>query len=340
MPNLPSPKIAAPTLLHPRPFWSVMIPLYNRTQFLETTLRSVLAQDPGADDMQIEVVDDASTTGDFEPEVRRIAGDRVRFFRQPRNLGLTGNWNSCVERSVGRWVHILHTDDFVMPGFYERFKSAIHSREDVGAAFCRNIFVDQAGAQLRASPLESSSSGALQGFVETIGISQRISCPAIVVRRKVYENLGGYRMDLRFTPDWEMWTRIAAQYPIWYEPEVLAAYRVHSDSYTAQLAERGQLFSDMRRCIEICHSYLPSEQADAISEKARDEVALWALSLAEGACRGAQFGAALRYLREGLRTSASPSVIKELLLCGLRVPRGGARRVFRMFGRRSVGLSS
>jgi hypothetical protein len=340
MPNLPVPKIAAAAPVDPRPFWSVMIPLYNRTQFLETTLRSVLQQDPGVDDMQIEVVDDASTTGDFEPEVRRIAGDRVSFFRQPRNLGLTGNWNSCVERSVGHWVHILHTDDFVMPSFYERFKSAIHSREDVGAVFCRNIFVDQAGVQLRVSPLENPTSGTLPDFVEAIGISQRIQCAAIVVRRKVYEDLGGYRSDLRFTPDWEMWTRIAARYPVWYEPEVLAAYRLHSDSYTSEIERGGQLLSDMRRCIEICHAYLPPERADIISANARDEAAFWAISLACEACRGTQFAAAVHYVREALRTSSSPRVIKALLLEGLRVSTRGPRRALRLSGRKSAGLSS
>ncbi len=317
-----------------------MIPLYNRTKFLKTTLRSVLAQDPGADDMQIEVVDDASTTGDFEPEVRKIAGDRVSFFRQPRNLGLTGNWNSCVERSVGGWVHILHTDDFVLPGFYKRLKSAICGRDDIGAAFCRNIFVDQAGAQLRVSPLENSTSGTLPGFVEAIGISQRIQCAAIVVRRKVYEDLGGYRSDLRFTPDWEMWTRIAARYPLWYEPEVLAAYRLHSDSYTSEIERGGQLLSDMRRCIEICHTHLPPERADIISANARDEAAFWAISLASEACRETQFTAAVHYIREALRTSSSPRVIKALLLEGLRVSTRGPRRALGLTGQKSVGISS
>ena len=50
-----------------RPFWSVMIPTYNRATYLERTLASVLAQDPGPQKMQIEVVDDASTSDDPGP---------------------------------------------------------------------------------------------------------------------------------------------------------------------------------------------------------------------------------------------------------------------------------
>ena len=61
------------------PFWSVMIPAYNPSvDYLEQTLRCVLAQDPGPEQMQIEVVDDCSPAVDVAARVREIAGDRIR----------------------------------------------------------------------------------------------------------------------------------------------------------------------------------------------------------------------------------------------------------------------
>lgn len=329
-----------PECLHPRtkpqppvarrPSWSVMIPCYNRTKYLEKTLRSVLAQDPGAEEMQIEVVDDGSASGDPETVVRRVAGDRVSFVRQPHHLGLVPNFNSCVERSLGHWVHILHTDDFVLPGFYERLKAALAPQSDVGAAFCRAVFVDGEDQRICEGELERPTPGIVPDFLEKIAVSQRIVTPAIVVRRSVYERLGGYLPELVYTTDWQMWIRIAANYPIWYEPSVLAACRLHSESETANLMGSGKTLKDIRRCIEISNSLLPPDRADTLSRRARDAAALQAISFAWDGTPKAGFRASLKLVGGGLRCSSSPRVIKTLLSLLTRAAKSTVRQPFRM----------
>ncbi|MCU0721656.1 MAG: hypothetical protein MUC83_18240 [Pirellula sp.] len=89
----------------------------------------------------------------------------------------------------------------------------------------------------------------------------------MLVRRDVYEELGGYRSDLRFALDWEMWVRIAAHYAVWYDPKVLAIYRRHAGNETARLAKIGITWSDLLDTIHIIRSYLPPERAEAITEK-------------------------------------------------------------------------
>ena len=72
-----------------RPFWSVMIPIYNcREDYLRETLRSVLGQDPGVADMQIEVIDNDSTIGDPEAVIREMGSERIEYHRQPINVGI------------------------------------------------------------------------------------------------------------------------------------------------------------------------------------------------------------------------------------------------------------
>src|SRR5438105_12861529 len=113
--SLKSPAIRVLPADNCRPFWSVMMPTYNpRADYLEETLQSVLQQDPGPEQMQIEVIDDCSTDDLAAQTVGRVGGGRVTFRAEPQNRGLADTWNRCIERARGHWVHILHQDDFVL----------------------------------------------------------------------------------------------------------------------------------------------------------------------------------------------------------------------------------
>ncbi len=64
-----------------------MIPTFNCAKYLRQTLESVLRQDPGPEEMQIEVIDDCSAQDDPEAIVREIGKGRVAFYRKPKNEG-------------------------------------------------------------------------------------------------------------------------------------------------------------------------------------------------------------------------------------------------------------
>jgi len=303
-----------------RPFWSVMIPVYNRTAYLERTLRSVLIQDPGPEEMQIEVVDDASDQESPQAIVEKAAGDRVAVVRNSNNLGGAANWNQCIERARGHWVHILHSDDVVLPGFYEILREGVEKESTVGAAFCRHNFIDERDLILSTSDLERSTSGILPDFLEQLALSCGMQCASTVVRRSVYENLGGFRTDVPYTLDWEMWLRIAASYALWYEPSILAAFRVHSESWTRSFLRTGANVRGARLCIELTQSLLPADHAHRISEQAMEHVALRAIHLASLAIHGRDAATAVAQLREALKCSRSPSVIRHLLGLLRRAP--------------------
>src|SRR5262249_61070358 len=118
-----------------RPFWSVMIPTYEPKRYLEQAIESVLAQNTGADEMQIEVVDDGSTEVDVERLVRNVAGDRVAFHRRSERGGVCVSLEPRIERGRGHLVHILHQDDLVLPGFYLRLRHGIELEADVRQAY-------------------------------------------------------------------------------------------------------------------------------------------------------------------------------------------------------------
>jgi glycosyltransferase involved in cell wall biosynthesis len=247
-----------------------MIPTYKaRGNYLEETLKSVLQQDPGPGQMQIEVVDDCSPDGAPVELVRRVAGDRVAVHQEPANNGLAGIWNRCMERARGEWVHILHQDDVVLPGFYDHLYRGISCNPHVGMAFCRFAIVDANGHWKELGPLESATPGVLKKWLERVGTGCRVQCPAVVVSRATYERLGGFRRDLTSALDVEMWVRIAANAPVFYDPQILALFRRHGDNQSVMDERTGANMQDMARAIEIWKDYLPATSRAQLEQQSR-----------------------------------------------------------------------
>jgi glycosyltransferase involved in cell wall biosynthesis len=290
-----------------------MIPTYHCARYLGDTLRSVLAQDAGPEAMQIEVVDDHSTQDDPESVVREVGRGRVGFFRQSANVGITRNFATCLARSRGRLVHLLHGDDMVRDGFYESLQRAFDADPAIGAAFCRQIFVDGNGDWVDLSPLEQPRSGRLQGALERLATEQRVMTPSIVVRRDVYEALGGFDDRLRCSEDWEMWVRIASRYPVWYETEPLALYRMHANSNTGRHVRTAEDMRYTREAIDLFAAHLPPMRAADIVRTAKQRYALAAIRTARSLLAVRDFDAARAQLVEALRLSRSPRVLAALL---------------------------
>ena len=298
---------------HHRPFWSVMIPTYNpKADYLEQTLKSLLKQAPNSHQMQIEVVDDCSTKSDVEELVRKISNSRVSFYQQPQNLGQVANWNDCIQRARGNWIHILHQDDIVLPGFYSSLQAALEKESNVGAVFCRHYYIDEGGNQQFLSESERETAGILENFIERIAVRQRVQFASIAVRRDVYEKLGGFSQQAGSAADWEMWKRIAAHYNVWYEPQILACFRLHSASETSRLMQSGGNIADARKAIEISRFYLPKTLAEELSNQSKEHYAIEALKMAHIMLQRGEVNYAFAQIREGLKCSKSAQVINLL----------------------------
>jgi glycosyltransferase involved in cell wall biosynthesis len=310
--SFPGPIADGHTSGHVRPFWSVMVPTYKRSEFLSQALESVLAQDPGSDHMQIEVVDNCSPTDEIRAVVDRVGRGRVGLFGQSATVSMVENWNTCLQRATGHWVHLLNDDDWVRPGFYQAFEDLIRHNQDVNLVFCRHLFANKGGHWLFVSPLLRTEPGPLADWLPTLAAQQQIMTPAIAVKRDVYELLGGFRTDLNSASDWEMWVRIAAAHTFWYIPEPLACYRMHDASESLQLARSGSNIRDTRNAIFAFKHLLPPQTAGRISRFALRYYASQALANARELRNGGDLRGAVAQVCEGLRCSVAPKVLWSL----------------------------
>ncbi len=294
-----------------RPFWSVVLPIYStdkRSNYLLECLVSVLRQWTGEGEMEIVVIDDASPIP-LKDLISQIGGGIIKYYRNSENRGAYRNFNTAVAISRGQWIHLLHDDDYVLPGFYNRLRESLEkSSSSVGAAFTGYENVNEQGKVIFSQQLYKQQRGIAKGFVERIGIANPLNMPAVVVRRSTYEHLGGYLPELNYTGDWEFYKRVTAFYEWWYEPEILARYRQHSQNITTDSVLSGSKGTDIRRAIEVSEKYLPHE----ITVKSRNYHFACCLNDALIPLKNGEMSGALRLLQEALKIENSPQSLAKL----------------------------
>ncbi|TXH53498.1 MAG: glycosyltransferase [Bacteroidia bacterium] len=236
-----------------RPLWSVVIPTYNCANFLREALTSVLIQDPGPATMEIIITDDGSTD-DIDTAVSEVGGDRVIFLKQQHNVGHIQNFETGLHRTRGQLIHILHGDDRVCWGFYNKMQALFETNE-IHAAYCRHYFIDEAGNQGYISPLIQKESGIMYDFFERMLKGNLVQTPSMVVKRSVYEQIGMF--DHRFTcmEDYEMWTRIGKHFQVGYCRFPLAEYRNFLHSHTIRTVISGDSWKTLQLLNKVWLEY-------------------------------------------------------------------------------------
>lgn len=270
----------------PRPVWSVMIPTYNCASYIPQAIESVLKQDLGAALMQIEVIDDCSTDANIEELVARVGKGRVVFFRQPKNVGSLRNFETCLNRARGKYVHMLHGDDSVELNFYSTIESLFNRFPTAGAAFTNFSYIDEHSYKV---PMTNNNlldeCGIINDFLYKIARRQLIQPPAIVVKREVYERVGSF-YAAHFGEDWEMWARIASKYPVAYAPIRLAYYRVSNiNSISQKSFLTGQNIIDIEKVINIIQNYLPESKRHEIKNFALAYYSIYCVKVANSLLR-------------------------------------------------------
>ncbi len=121
-------------------FFSVIIPLYNKEQYIARTLQSVLSQ--GFDDFEVVVVNDGSTDKSLEV-VNAFHDDRLHVICQD-NAGPSAARNRGVQACSGDWITFLDADDEFLAGALALFRDYIDKHADVDV-FCANFLINREG---------------------------------------------------------------------------------------------------------------------------------------------------------------------------------------------------
>lgn len=233
---------------------SLCIPAYQAERHLQATLDSVLAQ--SYDDFEVVVVDNNSSDRTAQI-VAGVRDDRVRVVRNRETLPIAENFNRAVRQSRGRYVKLICADDTIEPDCVAEQVEVMDANPDVVLVSVRTDFIDDAGDVLRPAKGLHGIVGrqSAQRTVRRVIRSgtNPIGPPvAALFRRAEFDLCGGFRGDLLFPMELDLWVRMIQHGDFYGVPKTLASFRIGSGSMTALTSARSQLdqqFEFVRRVV-------------------------------------------------------------------------------------------
>lgn len=239
-----------------KPLISVKIPTYNCAEYLIQTIKSILNQkDFDLELLEIEVIDDCSTLDNPEEIVKKYGQGRVNFYRQPKNVGAIANFNTCIKRSKGEWIHILHGDDLVNELFYSKYLGCINSYSDINFISSRVSFINIKNEIIWEQP--NFNLPVSKPFkTDSLILGNSFATPTVMVKKSTFTELGEFKESLNHTADWEMWARILFFKNGVLINEILSSWRDFNDSDTKKVRKNGNEIKDHINAInEIANVY-------------------------------------------------------------------------------------
>jgi glycosyltransferase involved in cell wall biosynthesis len=208
------------------PFFSVVIPLYNKAQHIRQTIDSVLQQT--FTDFELLVVDDGSTDQSVNV-VASIQDNRLHLLQQP-NKGVSDARNLGIKKAEAAYIALLDADDFWHPNYLQtQFESISQFPSDQVFSVAMEMQYKK-----RLFSLDNSVDKLAVQQVDYFEASQShtvLSSSSAVIHKSVFEKVGYFDTTLQSGQDTEMWTRIGLAFKIVFNPRLCARYQYEDQNF-------------------------------------------------------------------------------------------------------------
>jgi len=228
---------------------SIVIPTYNRANFLEKAVQSVLNQT--FKDFELIIVDDGSVDNTKEVIKQYVEKDpRVKYFYQKNSGGTSVPRNVGIENSKGSYLAFLDSDDQWLPEKLEKQVLFFKNTKDKQLGFldCGALVINASDESIIAKyKLPYSYRG---NIFEKILKNNFILTPSgIFIKRIVLETIGKFDEDFKMLTDWDLYLRISKNYNFDFINESLFKYYVHKENITKTL-DRKEIIKDVINLFE------------------------------------------------------------------------------------------
>lgn len=202
------------------PHFSIIIPLYNKENFIENTLKSVLNQI--FTDYEVIIINDGSTDLS-EEKIFKFNDSRIHYYYQ-KNNGASAARNYGIEKAKSDYIAFIDADDYWYPNFLEEMFKNITSNPEL-KVFSAAIEIETAKKILQADySIKKTGEYEIVNYFTASNKRTVLCSSSSVFHKSVFKEIGTFDTRLKSGEDTDLWIRIGLVYPILFSWKVLARY--------------------------------------------------------------------------------------------------------------------
>lgn len=212
--------------------FSVIIPLYNKAPYVAKAIGSVLSQT--FTDYELVIMDDGSKDESFGIAEKAIEGHaNCNLFKQ-RNAGVSMARNNAVALSHGDYLCFLDADDWWEPTYLEEMDKLVAEFPDAGIYGTNYTIVNETKRKTRVANV-GVDDGFEKGYINYCKVYAKtlvmpLCTDAVCMRRKVFDEFGGFPKGIKLGEDFLLWIRIALKYKVAFLNKPLSYYNQDVDA--------------------------------------------------------------------------------------------------------------
>ncbi len=233
--------IHTPPIKTADPIVSVMMAAYNSECWIGEAIESVLAQTFRR--FELIVIDDGSTDKTAQVVQEYASHPQIRFFRNPKQLGIAATRNRILSLSHGKYIAICDSDDVLRSTLLERFVEILESRPKIGWVYADFLTINELGQRLNIIPALP-----MDGYRE---FQRNVVCHGgSLIRRQLMLDVGGYNETLMTSEDYDLAMKISERAEMHaLTGEIYYLWRHHPESISQNSSVNPWLKKDIRRVI-------------------------------------------------------------------------------------------
>jgi glycosyltransferase involved in cell wall biosynthesis len=234
------------------PFFSIIIPLYNKENYIQKTLNSILAQT--FQDFEVIIVDDCSTDESVK-KAKEIQSDKIRFVSHEQNKGLSASRNTGIRNAKAQFITFLDADDFWKSHFLEKIKELIETFPEAGlfATAYSEIYPGNLVIQpsVNKNDISEGSMLLIENFFER-NLQQPIyNHSSVCLRKSVFDIVGFYNEKINFSEDVDFNIRANYYFRLAFCNDNEAGYNVYSENQITNSGISNKTIPDLDKYVSF-----------------------------------------------------------------------------------------